>query len=97
MATKTGTPQASNKNTPRSPRTPRSTLITELAYMMVPSGLRTIAPFLEEAQSILRIYGDDGNKKITVFCIDRAFKLVSKFGLAVDEDSARVLRMFPES
>jgi hypothetical protein len=58
--------------------------IKNVATLHIPNSLRTIGPFLEEAQSIMR-HDDAGNKKVTIFCIDHALKLVGQFGLAVGE------------
>ena len=50
----------------------------------VPNSLRSIGSFLEEAQSIMR-HKEKGNQKVTIYCIDHAFKLVGQFGLSIGE------------
>jgi hypothetical protein len=53
----------------------------------IPNSLRTIGPFLEEAQSIMRHKDLEnlGNKKVTIYCIDHALKLVGQFGLTIGQ------------
>lgn len=50
----------------------------------IPNSLRSIGPFFEEAQSIMR-QKEKGNKKVMIYCIDHALKLVGQFGLNIGE------------
>ena len=61
-----------------------TTTSSDVMTMTIPNSLRTIGPFLEEAQSIMR-HKDSGNKKVTIFCVDHALKLVGQFGLSIGE------------
>jgi len=65
----------------------------DLGMLCIPSNLRVVAPFLEEAQSRLR---DDvkATNKIVVYCLDHAFELVVKFRVRLDEDSRVIMNMF---
>ena len=65
----------------------------DVTKIMIPSSLRTVAPFLEEAQTILRQYENEP-KRSTIFCIDQALRLVLVFGLIVDAESAHILHVF---
>ena len=66
----------------------------DVKTVIIPSSLRTIAPFLEEAQSALRRKGTPEKNKVAVFCIDHALKLVTKFGLTIDSDAEQTLKLF---
>ena len=65
----------------------------DITKIMIPSSLRTVAPFLEEAQTILRQYENEP-KRTAIFCIDQALRLVLVFGLVVDDESAHILQVF---
>jgi transcriptional regulator len=61
----------------------------------IPNSLRTIGPFLEEAQKIMK-HTDESSLKVTIFCIDLALKLVDQFGLVIDDETKLVLIQFRE-
>ena len=61
--------------------------------ILIPSSLRTVAPFLEEAQTILRQYENEP-KRTAIYCIDQALRLVLVFGLVVDAESEHILQVF---
>ena len=67
-----------------SPSNGISPKMKHVSALSIPNSLRTIGPFLEEAQSIMRDT-ESGNKKVTIFCIDHALKLVGQFGLSIGE------------
>ena len=55
----------------------------ECIEMEIPLSLRPIAPFLEEAQSILREQLDERRGHVAVCCIDHAFDLMDRFQLSL--------------
>jgi hypothetical protein len=64
-------------------------MASPIAYQSIvdialPVALRPVAPFLEEAQAIVRNCAvDDVQKKnVATYCIDHAFHLVEKFELS---------------
>ena len=65
----------------------------DITQITIPSSLRTVAPFLEEAQIIIRQFENEP-RKTAIFCIDQALRLVLVFGLAVDAESAYILQVF---
>ena len=65
-----------------------TTTSLDIMTMTIPNSLRTIGPFLEEAQSIMRSK-DSGKQKVTIFCIDHALKLVGQFGLSIGKQTTK--------
>ena len=65
-----------------------TTTSLDIMTMTIPNSLRTIGPFLEEAQSIMRSK-DSGKQKVTIFCIDHALKLVGQFGLSIGKQTIK--------
>ena len=65
-----------------------------LAEIIIPSSLRMVAPFLEEAQTNFRLYGEHALKKVVIFCIDHALRLVVTFGMVVDDEGEVVMQAF---
>ena len=65
-----------------------------LAEIIVPSSLRMVAPFLEEAQTNFRLYGEHALKKVVIFCIDHALRLVVTFAMVMDDEGEAVLQAF---
>lgn len=57
-------------------------VMRHVSSVCIPNSLRTIGPFLEEAQSIMREKGSR-NQKVIIYCIDHALKLVGQFGLII--------------
>jgi hypothetical protein len=57
-------------------------VMRQVSSVCIPNSLRTIGPFLEEAQSIMRQKGSK-NQKVIIYCIDHALKLVGQFGLVI--------------
>ena len=47
----------------------------------LPVSLRPVAPFIEEAQAILRNKPDIHKGHVCIYCIDHGFELVEKFDL----------------
>lgn len=81
--------------TPRSPRSNRPPQdLTRITQIVLPSAIRTVAPFLEEAQTILRRHGEHSIQRTALFCIDHALRLVKAFTLTLDEESEAVLTAF---
>jgi hypothetical protein len=70
----------------------------DVLNIIVPSPLRSVSPFLEEAQCILRGIGDDAAPQkllvISIFCIDQALRMVAKFTLATDGESEAIVEAF---
>mmetsp|Transcript_38492 Transcript_38492/g.39174 ORF Transcript_38492/g.39174 Transcript_38492/m.39174 type:complete len:254 (+) Transcript_38492:226-987(+) len=70
--------------------------------IQIPSSLRTVAPFLDEAQTVLRTLitleiGDiqiDSRKKVAIYCIDHAFSLINQFDLPIDAEARGILTEF---
>ena len=67
-----------------------TTTSLDIMTMTIPNSLRTIGPFLEEAQSIMRSK-DSGKQKVTIFCIDHALKLVGQFGLSIGKKTIKCI------
>lgn len=65
-----------------------------LAEIILPSSLRMVAPFLEEAQTNFRLYGEHAPKKVVIFCIDHALRLITSFAMAMDEEGEAVIQAF---
>ena len=65
-----------------------------LAEIILPSSLRMVAPFLEEAQTNFRLYGEHALKKVVIFCIDHALRLVVTFAMVMDEEGEAVIQAF---
>ena len=67
----------------------------EVIDKSIPSSLRPIAPFLEEAQAVVRNFTmSDHKKNVAIYCIDHAFHLVEKFELTLDDVGRQVLEEF---
>ena len=61
----------------------------------IPNSLRAVAPFLDEAQSIIRLRGDSAEAlKIALLCMDHAFTIVDKYEFPLDEAARSTLREF---
>ena len=61
----------------------------------IPSSLRPIAPFLEEAQAIVRQVSTTGTRtKVGIYCIDHAFELVEQYSLPLDDAAKEALAKF---
>ena len=79
------------------PRNFDTNLFRDLIVAALPDGLRPIASFLEEAQSILRCHSvDDHTKNVAVYCIDHAVHLANKFDLNLDYHCEKILKEFIE-
>ena len=83
-----GTPQ----NSPRVGAQDYNDILT----LIIPSSLRSVAPFFEEAQCILRDIDNATPRKliISIFCIDQALRLEAKFTLATDAESEAIVEAF---
>lgn len=59
----------------------------------LPSSLRAVAPFIEEAKGILQSPDvTPAKKRIFVSCVDHAMSLTKKFGLTLDEAGMNTIR-----
>ena len=63
--------------------------------IIIPSSLRPIAPFLEEAQAILRNQSSKGHRtRVGIYCIDHAFELLTQYELPLDQAAKDALQLF---
>lgn len=60
-----------------------------VVHQVIPTCLRPVAPFIEEAQSIFRKEMNRHSSRIAALCVNHAFELVDKFDLVLDEQGHR--------
>jgi hypothetical protein len=65
------------------------------AEIVIPSSLRPVSPFLEEAKIIVRNASSTGRKgRAAIYCIDHAFHLIEKYDLVLDHTADGVVKAF---
>lgn len=65
--------------------------------MKIPKSLRSVAPFLEEAQSLFSSsHLDNSMRRVAICCIDHALYLVSSVDVTLDSDAQACLDKFSE-
>ena len=75
--------------------TPREAIADD--DILIPPSLRPVAPFLEEAQAILRNVSSTGHRtRVGIYCIDHAFELLDQYKLPLDKVAKDVLHKFKE-
>jgi len=75
--------------------TPRERIADD--EILIPSSLRPVAPFLEEAQAILRNVSSTGHRtRVGIYCIDHAFELLGQYKLPLDDIAKETLQKFKE-
>mmetsp|Transcript_19800 Transcript_19800/g.28472 ORF Transcript_19800/g.28472 Transcript_19800/m.28472 type:complete len:659 (-) Transcript_19800:13-1989(-) len=63
----------------------------------IPSSLRSVAPFLDEAQAHAGNEKlDDSRRRVSIFCIDHAFKLLNTVDFQLDERARDTLNEFSD-
>ena len=61
---------------------------------LIPSSLRHVAPFLEEAMHTLREKQNTRSLKIAICCMDHAFNILNKFDFELDSAAVACLEVF---
>ena len=73
--------------------TPREEIADD--EILIPNSLRPVAPFLEEAQAILRNASSTGHRaRVGIYCIDHAFELLKEYELPLDDAAKEALAKF---
>lgn len=67
--------------------------------IQIPGSLRSVTPFLDEAQAVINVPPEklnDSQRRVSIYCIDHAFKLLSATETQLDNDAKTALNSFTE-